>query len=157
MKLNLGTVNSPACEQAFKWINSFTNLKSMNESHFNLHIEGRVSTLANPLNENRDIELIANNIGKINLVEKIDMEPKRPKDNKKTDVFKKSEKLEDCFVLDKNGQLNCNYCDGKYQREGHMKNHLETKHNIIVTLICSCGQLFDDTTRYGRHKKSCKK
>ena len=144
----------------------------MNESHFkffllylidlhNLHIEGRVSTLANPLNENRDIELIANDIGKINLVEKIDLEPKssqeKPKDNKKTDIFKKGEKLEDCFVLDKNGQLNCNYCDGKYQREGHMKNHLETKHNIIVTLICSCGQLFDDTTRYGSHKKSCKK
>ena len=53
----------------------------MNESHFkffllylidlhNLHIEGRVSTLANPLNENRDIHLIANNIGKINLVER---------------------------------------------------------------------------------------
>ena len=77
-----------------------------------------------PLNENRDIDLIANNIGKINLVEKIDLEPKssqeKPKDNKKTDVFKKGEKLEDCFVLDKNGQLNCNYCNGKYQREGHM-------------------------------------
>ena len=162
----MGDVNSPACEQAFKWINSFTNLKSMNESHFkfflvylidlhNLHIEGKVSLLANPLNENREVEILANDI------QLIDLDGKCTEDKQTLNIEKevsgKSVSLEDCYNTDKDGQLLCNFCDGKYKKEGHIKNHCETKHNIKIHLICKCGQLFDDTTRYSRHKKSCKK
>ena len=60
-KLNITKLNSPACEQAFKWLNAFKNIKNMNESRFkffllyivdlhNLHIEGNVDLIANPLN-----------------------------------------------------------------------------------------------------------
>ena len=166
MKLNMGDVNSPACEQAFKWINSFTNLKSMNESRFkfflvylidlhNLHIEGKVSLLANPLNENREVEILANTIQLIDLDQKCTQETQTL--NIEKEMCKTSVTLEDCYNTDKDGQLSCKFCEGKYTRVGHMKNHCETKHNIIIDLICKCGQLFNDTTRYSRHKKSCKK
>ena len=67
-KLNISKLNSPACEQAFKWLNQFKNLKTMNESRFkffllymidlhNLHIENRVDLVANPLNEKREHEV----------------------------------------------------------------------------------------------------
>ena len=63
-KLGIKEINSPACEQAFKWINCFKNLKTMNQPRFkffllymidlhNLHIEGNISSLANPLNKDR--------------------------------------------------------------------------------------------------------
>ena len=53
----------------------------MNESHFkfflvylidlhNLHIEGKVSLLANPLNKNREVEILANDIQLIDLDQK---------------------------------------------------------------------------------------
>ena len=58
-KLGINEINSPACEQAFKWINCYKNLKTMNEARFkffllymidnhNLHIEGKMN-ISNPL------------------------------------------------------------------------------------------------------------
>ena len=64
--------------------------------------------------------------------------------------------LENCYLVDSEGLLNCKYCVGKYKREGHMKNHIETKHNLKINLSCKCGQIFDDTTRYVRHRKNCR-
>ena len=63
-KLKIEKLNSPACEQAFKWINAFKNMKTMNEAHFkffllymidlhNLHIENNLSRVANPLHTDR--------------------------------------------------------------------------------------------------------
>ena len=49
------------------------------------------------------------------------------------------------------------FCPGKYKREGNIKNHVESKHGIIVDLVCQCGQNFIETTRYCRHKKDCTK
>jgi hypothetical protein len=164
-KLGISEVNSPACEQAFKWINKFKNIKSMNESHFkffllyvidlhNLHIEGKVATVANPLNPNRSMEILVSQVDNLTIDKKNESKKDDvdPIDNKNSDSLK----LEECFDVDDEGALKCKYCDGKYKREGHMKNHVETKHNVKIDLVCTCGQLFDDTTRYVRHKKSCK-
>ena len=41
--------------------------------------------------------------------------------------------------------------------EGHLRNHLESKHNKSFKLSCSCGKLFPDSTRLNRHKKTVNK
>ena len=168
-KLGIQEINSPACEQAFKWINCYKNLKTMNEARFkffllymidnhNLHIEGKMNT-SNPLDQKwgpSSQELV--------LKSKISPEDVLKDLEKLTIVTKNVEKeverneavrLEECFTEEPVGTLNCNFCPGKYQREGHMKNHIERKHNMTVELLCKCGQIFIETTRYLRHKKSC--
>ena len=130
--LNIEKLNSPACEQAFKWLNEFKNIKSMNEPRFkfyllymidlrNMHIEGQVQVKANPLNIDREIILA----------------------DKKTEIMSKD--FEDCFGK-KDGQLQCKFCPGSYKKEGHFKNHLESKHNKKFKIICSiCSSQFPDS------------
>ena len=65
------------------------------------------------------------------------------------------DKFEDCFT-ESNGEMSCNFCPGTYKREGHLRNHLESKHNRMFKMICSCGKVFPDSTRLSRHKKTCK-
>ena len=172
-KLDIKEINSPACEQAFKWINAFKNLKTMNEARFkffllymidlhNLHIEDKVSEIANPLNANRgtvsqdDITLVKEMM-KMNIATKsINLDEETNVGKEKVEAVSKTTKIEDCFFEDDSGNLCCNFCPGKYKREGHLKNHVESKHNIKVDLICKCGQVFIETTRYCRHRKSCK-
>ena len=126
----------------------------------NLHIQNKVSLIANPLNECRDFECLLKGLDMLDLGKKVEQEDenimieKVKSDNKLVDKSKPT--LEDCYTMDKEGTLNCKFCSGKYKKEGHFKNHIETKHNVSVDLICTCGQVFDDTTRYCRHKKSCK-
>ena len=171
------TVNSAACEQAFKWLNEFKSLKSMNESHFkffllyiidlhNLHIEGNVSVHANPLNPERDVEIAMKNINELKLSpgtfkedcnRDIDNSCKISGNDEKGKTSDVILSLDDCYTVDNEGALQCKYCDGKYKREGHMKNHIETKHNLKIIMSCSCGQIFEDSTRFTRHRKNCKK
>ena len=124
----------------------------------NHHIEGKMNT-SNPLDQKwgpSSQELV--------LKSKISPEDVLKDLEKLTIVTKNVEKeverneavrLEECFTEEPVGTLNCNFCPGKYQREGHMKNHIERKHNMTVELLCKCGQIFIETTRYLRHKKSC--
>lgn len=168
-KLGIEVTNTPACEQAFKWINAFKNLKTMNEAHFkffllyvidlhNLNIQNKLTSVANPLNEDREIEDIMAGLGSIDLEGETKLSGNEEKDDSKVEVEKVKDRgmrLEDCYRLD-DGVLHCKICPGTYKREGHMKNHVETKHNLVVDLTCKCGQLFTDTTKYCRHRKSCK-
>ena len=57
---------------------------------------------------------------------------------------------------EENGIYKCNYCVGTYKRKGHLKTHLENKHNKVISLSCKCGKIFNDMTKLGRHEKSCK-
>ena len=162
-KLGINEINSPACEQAFKWINCYKNLKTMNESRFkffllymidihNLHIEGSIKA-SNPLDKNwaSDNSISARKIEKDTSEDVIG-------DFEKLSIASSEEvKLEDCYTEEPAGTLKCNFCPGTYKREGHMKNHVETKHNMIVALVCKCGQVFVETTRFNRHKKGCVK
>merc|ERR1719318_2236563 len=63
-KLDFKKLNTPACEQAFNWINRYKSVKGMNESRFlffflylmdlhNLKIEKKVKSVANPVYSRR--------------------------------------------------------------------------------------------------------
>ena len=172
-KLGIKKQNTPACEQAFKWLNAFKNLKTMNEPRFkmfllymidlhNLHIENRVDLAANPLNERRGdfIQSSAKQPVDIDskLVESVDegVEEVLLDMTKMKIAVCQEEKYEDCFKLNSNGELSCNFCPGIYKRDGHMRNHLSSKHMKTFKIVCSCGKLFPDSTRLSRHKKTCK-
>ena len=173
-KLKIEKLNSPACEQAFKWINAFKNMKTMNEAHFkffllymidlhNLHVENNLSRVANPLhadrmvatskvNQNKDVK--ENNVDAI--CDGFQMIDIHDNDKEFEQLNENVLQFEDCYDINQEGIMKCKFCDGTYKREGHMKNHIEMKHNKIIRLVCKCGQDFSDTKRYCRHKKSCK-
>ena len=66
------------------------------------------------------------------------------------------ETFENCYS-EKEGELQCKFCPGKYRKEGHLRNHLESKHNKKFKIICSkCGSQYSELARLTRHKKSCK-
>ena len=178
-KVGITKQNTPACEQAFKWLNKFKNLKTMNEARFkmfllymidlhNLHIENRVDLAANPLNEKREDfikmsfekHIVEKDVSKEN--DEVDEEMEdmlldmKSKLNFEDSAEEKEEKFEDCFQSNSNGELRCNFCPGIYKREGHMRNHLDSKHMKTFKIVCSCGKLFPDSTRLSRHKKTCK-
>ena len=141
-KLGITSLNSPACEQAFKWINRFTNLKTMYEARFkffllyfidlhNLHIGDCVDLIANPLNSKRPesdapgsdekgdsihtaLEEIASGLDKCKISEK---------------KIYQEEVFTDCFIENSIGILNCKFCPAVYKKEGHLRNHLESKHD----------------------------
>ena len=167
-KLSIEKVNTPACEQAFAWINNFKNLKTMNEARFkffllymidlhNLHIDNNVGVIANPMNRT----------SRETLTSKKDT-PYQQKESEKNDKIdtllvdfsqgmKLDEVFEDFFNVDKSGQMICRLCPGIYKREGHMRNHLETKHNKMFKIICNiCKSTYPDSARLSRHKKNCK-
>ena len=177
--LGIKEINSPACEQAFKWINCFKNLKTMNEPRFkffllymidlhNQHIEGNISTVANPLSENwSGSRQEPSNLSKptssddlISELEKMTLDSKLVSSEIKSNIVENERqkiKIDDCFSEDPSGTLKCMFCPGKYKREGNIKNHVESKHNMLVDLVCKCGQFFVESTRYSRHKKDCNK
>ena len=172
-KLNIIKQNSPACEQAFKWLNEFKNMKTMNESRFkffllymidlhNLHIEKRVALVANPLNHKREEEIPSRDVvSRDAKVDKIDegidnlVGEIKAKLTLVEDQVDKTDSIEDCYSKD-GTDLKCNFCPGVYKREGHLRNHLKTKHNRSFEMICKCGKPFVDSTRLNRHKKLCK-
>ena len=71
------------------------------------------------------------------------------------DQFDETDSLENCYSKD-GTDLKCNFRPGVYKREGHLRNHLKTKHNQSFELICKCGKIFADSTRLNRHKKLSK-
>ena len=174
-KLGISKQNTSACDQAFKWLNQFKNLKTMNEARIkmfllyminlqNHHIENTVAVAANPLNDHREAHNrkyiqteITEKPAQITTKE-VDKDLEEMVSDLKTKVVIDDidEKLEDCYIVIPNGDLSCKFCPGIYKREGHMRNHLESKHNKRFKLICSCGRLFPDLPRLSRHRKSCK-
>ena len=130
----------------------------------NLHIEDRVDLAANPINEKREEYVkiqIGNSVAKVKTVEKDDFEVA---DKKLEEVMSamiiteptEEEKFEDCFTVDSTGELRCNFCPANYRKEGHLRNHMDSKHNKSFKTVCSCGKSFPDSTRLSRHKKTCK-
>ena len=125
----------------------------------NLHIEDRVDLIANPLNEKRNGAIVenvvvspkeSNNVTVESAVDDLVMSMKKDL-NIANNI---EEKFEDFFTED-DGGLKCYLCPGSYKREGHLRNHLESKHKKTFKLICSCGKVFPDSTRLQRHRKTC--
>lgn len=164
---NLGIMkqNTSACEQAFKWLNGYKNLKTMNEARFrqfliymidlhNMNIDCCVDIAANPLNPKR-LELTENIHSNVEAQVEIEVDDlitsMKNMLTVETDV---EDKFEHCFK-EVNGALHCNFCNGVYKKEGHLRNHLESKHNKHFELVYVCGKPFPDFARLTRHKKSC--
>ena len=127
----------------------------------NHNIDNRVDIIANPLNPKRK-DGITQKIEAIDKTEQFgdeaienlvaDLENQMKIVNEKTD---KDDLFENCFkTID--GEFICNFCPGKYKREGHLRNHLESKHNKKFRIVCVCGKEFPDSSRLSRHKKTCK-
>ena len=166
-ELGISKINSPACEQAFTWINRFKNLKTMNEGRFkffllymldlhNLHIEKKVQKVSNPLNIERK-KYITVSKAEPNLTEKLLVENDDTSVEKLVEEMSKVEisvKLETCYTEQAEKFL-CKFCTGIYKMKGHLKTHLEVKHNKIIDLSCDCGKVFCDMTKLGRHVKNC--
>ena len=73
------------------------------------------------------------------------------------DISSKMEKMMiDEGFTEVDGIFKCNYCIGKYKKKGHLKTHLENKHNKIISLSCKCGKVFTAMTKLVRHEKLCK-
>ena len=123
----------------------------------NLHIEGKMN-ISNPLDVSwghSDEKIVRKNESCEDVVldfEKLTLSAENDENELESN---KLIRLEECYTEEPAGTLNCNFCPGKYKREGNMKNHIETKHNMTAELICQCGQIFVETTRYLRHKKGC--
>ena len=131
------------------------------------HIAGTVDILANPLHPERNDYI--NKIGLRTLCPPLEQvfSPSNGDVEKVTNQLMSSLKIqeqskpksfEECFSSDANGILKCGFCIATYKREGHLRNHLEDKHNLLFALSCSiCHNIFPDCTRLTRHKKTCKK
>ena len=163
-KLGITNLNSPACEQAFKWINRFTNLKTMNEARFkffllymidlhNLHIGDCVDVTANPLNVKRqEMFTLDSAVKEVSKEDNVLEELAAGLDN--CMISEKEEALTDCFEEDSEGMLNCKFCPAAYKKEGHLRNHLENKHGKLFKIVCSvCDKIFPDSYRLFRHRK----
>ena len=168
-KLGIETINSQACEQAFKWLNRFKNMKKMNQCCFkffflymvdmhNLHIEKKVDSIANPLSKERLENISLNNINKERIqTQMTDMSPTIASDHLDTsNIEYNEEKIENCYS-EINGKYKCNFCNAIYQKKGQLKNHLESKHAIKVDLGCLCGKVFSEFKKLERHRKTCNK
>ena len=171
-KLDIENINSPACEQAFKWLNGFKNMKKMNQGRFkffflymvechNLHIEKKVHTIANPLSHER-IENIRSKkyqiaqkepqTSNVNDYENVQVEVPN---NMRPIANEEHPSIDDCFSM-VNEKMKCKYCEGTYQKKGQLKNHIESKHGISINLKCSCGKVFSELKAQVRHQKTCK-
>ena len=135
-KLGISKQNTSACEQAFSWLNHFKNLKTMNEGRFKMFLMYMID-LHNHRLQNT-LAVAANPL------------------NDDRDTFNKKYVDRVSKHASANTELSCNFCPATYKREGHMRNHLESKDNKTFKLICSCGKLFPDMTRLSRHKTSSK-
>ena len=131
----------------------------------NLHIENRVAIVANPLNHKREEEVYSQHVV---LRKQADAKVEKKDEDlddlvgeieaKLTlveDQVDETDSLENCYSKD-GTDLKCNFCPGVYKREGHLRNHLKTKHNRLFELIFKYGKIFADSTRLNRHKKLCK-
>ena len=173
-KVGMVHSNTPVCEQTFSWLNKFKNIKTMNEAHFklfllyildlhNLHITKKVDLVANPLNPRRrshlsDIneDLALEDFAKLSIgvVEKdISKASSVAASTNDDNVLE----LDSCFSELPGGDLSCNFCSGTFKRLGHIRNHLNSKHNLKLDLKCVCGKEFNDSTKLSRHQKTCTK
>ena len=170
-KLGITKLNSPACEQAFKWINSFKNLKTMNESRFklfltymtdlhNMHIDDSLDQLANPLNKKRSISLESKvtTVPQPKLEDDLDELVQAVCESLKIGSDTSHETFENYYSEDATGNFHCKLCPASYSREGNLRKHLESKHNKHLEMVCSkCSKIFSDSTRLTRHKRLCNK
>ena len=170
--LGIKHVNSVACEQAFSWINKYTQLKSMNEARFrmfliymvdchNMKIQNHLHITANPISKKRTLKPDRKKLQKNVSVAEVDLR----NIIKKVETLKVSEEISsDCvygyledFSSESDGILKCKFCPACYKKKEILKTHLEEKHGKKIVLRCAkCGSdEFENQNKLTRHEKTC--
>ena len=168
---HLHGVNTPICEQLFSAINKYTNTKSMNEAHFflfflyifdlhNLHIEGKLRSVANPSSEYRYAMISESKVDARNMNDQIDDVDNMMKDLA-VDVPDEVVITDDVPVSSgaKQSEFVCKECNAKYKKEGMLKLHVKKKHPEAIwenmapkTKCCKvCSIPFEDENDLKKH------
>ena len=173
-KMGFVKLNTPACEQAFNWLNRFKNVKGMNEvrfAHFflymidlhNFKIEDRMHVV-NPFLSFRakHIEATREVMSKYRhyFSPEPELDPQVPGHNSLDDLNATMANLnigkEQTFIL--NDMDHCEICNAPYRNKGPLKNHLVSKHGVLESSVffwCeTCDQKIDDQKKFTRHMKS---
>ena len=93
--LEIEKLNSPVCEQAFKWLNEFKKIK------------------ANPLNIDREMILTEM---KTKIISK-DFDDLEMEFDTRLVLNEKEKTFENCYT-EREGQLKCKFCAGSFKKEG---------------------------------------
>lgn len=174
---HLDGVNTPVCEQLFSSINKFTNAKAMNESHFfllflyifdlyNLEIEGKLRSVANPKSEFR-YDLIKS-------LKNVDAHGEKAEpseesvENLAEETEASDESVENVVNLLENlavatvplastkneavSEFKCKLCNATYKRIGMLKLHMKNKHTDVSSSPCKiCGNIFENESVLKKH------
>ena len=171
-KMGFGKLNTPACEQAFNWLNRFKNVKGMNEARFahfflymidlhNFKIEERMCVV-NPFLSIRakHIEATGEAMAKYRHLFNPVVNPQVPVNDSFAELNATMAKLNigarQTFIL--NDLHECEICKTPYEKKGRLKNHLVEKHGVeenSVFFWCeACAQEIPDQKKFTRHMKS---
>ena len=171
-KMGFVKLNTPACEQAFNWLNRFKNVKGMNEARFahfflymidlhNFKIEDRMCVV-NPFLSAREkhIEATTQAMSKYRnlFCPENEISPQIPGHNSLDELNATMANLNlgKTFIL--NDLDHCEICKVPYKNKGPLKNHLITKHGVLESSVffwCeTCARKIDDQKQFTRHMKS---
>ena len=173
-KMGFNKLNTPACEQAFIWLNKFKNVKGMNEARFahfflymidlhNFMIEDRL-VVVNPFLSFRakHIEITKESMSKYRhyFCPESELDPQAPGQNSLDDLNATMANLnigkEQSFILNK--MDHCEICLVPYKNKGPLKNHLISKHGVFESSVffwCEiCAQKIHDQKKFTRHMKT---
>ena len=172
--MGFNKLNTPACEQAFIWLNKFKNVKGMNEARFahfflymidlhNFKIEDRL-VVVNPFLSFRakHIETTKESMSKYRhyFCPESELDPQAPGQNSLDDLNATMANLnigkEQSFILNKIDH--CEICLVPYKNKGPLKNHLISKHGVFESSVffwCeTCAQKIHDQKKFTRHMKT---
>ena len=171
-KMGFTKLNTPACEQAFNWLNRFKNVKGMNEARFahfflymidlhNFKIEDRMCVV-NPFLSFRakHIEATGQAMSKYRqyFIPQQELDPQVPDnslDNLNATMANLNIGNEQTFIL--NDLDHCEICKVPYKNKGPLKNHLTSKHGVPESSVffwCElCKHKIDDQKKFTRHMK----
>ena len=170
--MGFGKLNTPACEQAFNWINRFKNVKGMNEARFahfflcmidlhNFKIEGRLDVV-NPFLSIREkhIQEKGEAMEKYKNLFSPVVSPQVPVHDSLVELNATMSNLslgtKQTFIL--NDLHECEICKTPYEKKGRLKNHLVEKHGVEESSVffwCeACAQEIPDQKKFTRHMKS---
>ena len=171
-KMGFVKLNTPACEQAFNWLNRFKNVKGMNEARFahfflymidlhNFKIEERMCVV-NPFLSSRakHIEATGEAMAKYRHLFSPVVNPQVPANDSFVELNATMAKLnigaKQTFIL--NDLHECEICKTPYEKKGRLKNHLIEKHGVEESSVffwCeACAQEIPDQKKFTRHMKS---
>ena len=104
----------------------------------NLNIQNKVEVSVNSLNEKRNSVI---NVSQEYTSQSLESLTTQFEDNLL--ITGAENENESAYFTETSKGLKCNFCPALYQREGHLRNHLSSKHNKSLEIKCGfCGKVF---------------